>query len=84
MQNNKTVTGIAIDKNVSKITIKKIKNKPGTAGSILRRLSDQSISIDIIVQNIPMDGFIDFSFSVSNDDLQRAYDILMNQKNLDF
>jgi len=31
-----------------------------------------------------MDGFIDFSFSVSNDDLQRAYDILMNQKNLDF
>ena len=84
MENNKTVTGIAIDKNVSKITIKKIKNKPGTAGSILRPLSDQSISIDIIVQNIPMDGFIDFSFSVSNDDLQRAYDILMNQKNLDF
>jgi aspartate kinase len=84
MENNKTVTGIAIDKNVSKITVKKIKNLPGTAGSILKPLSDQSISIDVIVQNIPMDGYIDFSFSVSDDDLQRAYDLLMDQKNLDF
>ena len=84
MENNKTVTGIAIDKNVSKITVKKIKNVPGTAASILKPLSDRSISIDVIVQNIPMDGFIDFSFSVSDDDLQRAYEILMDQKNLDF
>ena len=84
MENNKTVTGIAIDKNVSKVTIKKIKNKPGTAASILKPLSDQSISIDIIVQNIPMDGYIDFSFSVSDDDLGRVYDILMSQGNLEF
>lgn len=84
MENNKTVTGIAIDKNVSKITIKKIKNDPGTAGSILKPLSDQSISIDIIVQNIPINGFIDFSFSISDHDIQRAYDILMGQENLDF
>ena len=63
-KNNKTVTGIAIDKNVSKITVKKIKNVPGTAASILKPLSDRSISIDVIVQNIPMDGYIDFSFSV--------------------
>ena len=84
MENNKTVTGIAIDKNVSKVTIKKIKNQPGTAASILKPLSDQSISIDIIVQNIPMDGYIDFSFSVSDDDLGRVYDILMSQSNLEF
>ncbi|MBL07395.1 MAG: aspartate kinase [Chloroflexi bacterium] len=84
MENNKTVTGIAIDKNVSKVTVKKIKNQPGTAASILKPLSDQSISIDIIVQNIPMDGYIDFSFSVSDDDLERVYDILMSQSNLDF
>jgi aspartate kinase len=84
MENNKTVTGIAIDKNVSKITVKKIKNVPGTAASILKPLSDKSISIDVIVQNIPMNGYIDFSFSVSDDDLQRAYEILMDQKNLDF
>jgi len=84
MENNKTVTGIAIDKNVSKITVKKIKNLPGTASSILKPLSDQSISIDIIVQNIPIDGFIDFSFSLSDGDLERAYEVLLNQKNLDF
>ena len=84
MENNKTVTGIAIDKNVSKITVKKIKNQPGTASSILKPLSDQSISVDIIVQNIPIDGYIDFSFSISDDDLERAYEILLNQKNLDF
>ena len=50
----------------------------------MKPLSDQSISIDIIVQNIPMDGYIDFSFSVSDDDLGRVYDILMSQGNLEF
>ena len=81
MENNKTVTGIAIDKNVSKITVKKIKNQPGTASSILKPLSDQSISVDIIVQNIPIDGYIDFSFSISDDDLERAYEILLKKVN---
>ena len=84
MEKTKTVTGIAIDKNVSKITIKKIKNLPGTAASILKPLSDNSISIDVIVQNTPSDGFIDFSFSLSQEDLDKAYEILNNNNTLDF
>ena len=84
MENTKTVTGIAIEKKVSKITVKKIKNLPGVAASILKPLSDQSISIDVIVQNTPSDGYIDFSFSLSEEDLGKAYDILMNNNNLKF
>lgn len=84
MEKTKTVTGIAIDKNVSKITIKKIKNLPGTAASILKPLSDNSISIDVIVQNTPSDGFIDFSFSLSQEDLDKAYEILNDNNTLDF
>ena len=84
MEKTKTVTGIAIDKNVSKITIKKIKNLPGTAASILKPLSDNSISIDVIVQNTPSDGFIDFSFSLSQEDLEKPYEILNNNNTLDF
>ena len=84
MEKTKTVTGIAIDKNVSKITIKKIKNLPGTAASILKPLSDNSISIDVIVQNTPSDGLIDFSFSLSQEDLEKAYEILNNNNTLDF
>jgi len=84
MENNKTVTGIAIDKKVSKITIKKIKNLPGTAASILKPLSEKSISIDVIVQNTPSDGFIDFSFSLSEEDLDKAFDLLMNESSLKF
>ena len=84
MEKTKTVTGIAVDKNVSKITIKKIKNLPGTAASILKPLSDNSISIDVIVQNTPSDGFIDFSFSLSQEDLEKAYEILNNNNTLDF
>ena len=84
MENNKTVTGIAIDKKVSKITIKKIKNLPGTAASILKPLSDKSISIDVIVQNTPYDGFIDFSFSLSEYDLDKAFELLMNESSLEF
>ena len=84
MEKTKTVTGIAIDKNVSKITIKKIKNLPGTAASILKPLSDNSISIDVIVQNNTSDVFIDFSFSLSQEDLEKAYEILNNNNTLDF
>ena len=84
MENNKAVTGIAIDKKVSKITIKKIKNLPGTAASILKPLSEESISIDVIVQNTPSDGFIDFSFSLSEEDLDKAFDLLMNEDSLKF
>ena len=84
MEKTKTVTGIAIDKNVSKITIKKIRNLPGTAASILKPLSDNSISIDVIVQNTPSDGFIDFSFSLSHEDLDKAYEILNDNNTLDF
>lgn len=84
MENTKTVTGIAIEKKVSKITVKKIKNLPGVAASILKPLSDQSISIDVIVQNTPSDGYIDFSFSLSEEDLGKAYDILMKNNNLNF
>ena len=84
MEKTKTVTGIAIDKNVSKITIKKIRNLPGTAASILKPLSDNSISIDVIVQNTPSDGFIDFSFSLSQEDLDKAYEILNDNNTLDF
>ena len=84
MEKTKTVTGIAIDKNVSKITIKKIKNLPGTAASILKPLADNSISIDVIVQNTPSDGFIDFSFSLSQEDLDKAYEILNDNNTLDF
>ena len=84
MENTKTVTGIAIEKKVSKITVKKIKNLPGVAASILKPLSDQSISIDVIVQNTPSDGYIDFSFSLSEEDLGKAYDILMKNNNLKF
>ena len=80
MENNKAVTGIAIDKKVSKITIKKIKNLPGTAASILKPLSEESISIDVIVQNTPSDGFIDFSFSLSEENIDKAFDLLMNER----
>ena len=36
------------------------------------------------MQNTPYDGFIDFSFSLSEDDLDKAFDILMNESSLEF
>ena len=84
MENNKKITGIAIDKNVAKISIKKIKDQPGIVARILEPLSAKSISVDVIVQNTPDKGYIDFSFSLSEDDLEFAHEILINEKKLDY
>ena len=84
MEKNKKITGIAIDKNVAKISIKKIKDQPGIVARILEPLSAKSISVDVIVQNTPDKGYIDFSFSLSEDDLDFAHEILINEKKLDY
>ena len=47
----KPVTGVAYSKDEAKITIIDLVDQPGIAAKIFRSLSDQSINVDMIVQN---------------------------------
>ena len=68
----KNVRGIAHDKDVAKIRIVGVPDRPGVAAAIFLPLADAAISVDTIVQNTSLDGKTDLSFTVSRADHARA------------
>ena len=69
----RNVSGIAFSKNDSKITLLGVPDKPGVAAKIFGSLARKDINVDMIVQNISVDGkFSDLTFTVSENDLFRA------------
>ena len=69
----RNVSGIVFSKNDSKITLLGVPDKPGVAAKIFGSLARKDINVDMIVQNISVDGkFSDLTFTVSENDLFRA------------
>jgi len=66
------VSGIAYDKNETKIAVMNVPDKPGIAAKILSPLSAANISVDMIVQNVSDSGFTDFTFTVTKADFKKA------------
>ncbi|KAA5598273.1 aspartate kinase [Blastochloris sulfoviridis] len=72
-----TVTGIAFSRDETQITIRRVADKPGVAASVFGPLTDGSINVDMIVQNISEDGrHTDITFTVPSADYERAMDVL--------
>ncbi|UCG77581.1 MAG: aspartate kinase [Nitrospirota bacterium] len=70
------VSGIAYDKNQTKITIMGVPDKPGIAATLFKGISESNIVVDMIVQNISHDGkFADISFTVPKTDEKKAKEI---------
>ena len=70
------VSGVAFDRDQSKITILGVPDRPGLAASILGPLAAAGIVIDMIVQNVAEDGRTDFTFTVAATDCDRVGDIV--------
>ena len=67
------VSGIAYSRDEAKITLVKVRDKPGVAAAIFGPLADASINVDMIVQNVSEDGkATNLTFTVATDDLERA------------
>jgi aspartate kinase len=66
------VSGIALDRNQSKLTVCRVPDQPGVAAALFRPLADQSISVDMIIQNVSESGHTDVSFTVRKEDRARA------------
>lgn len=84
MEVRKAVTGIAVDRNVGKITVRGVIDQPGIAAGLLQPLADDGISVDVILQNTSSDGTTDFTFTVSQDDVERAAEVTRNQSKVEF
>ncbi|MBF0559792.1 MAG: aspartate kinase [Nitrospirae bacterium] len=67
------VSGVAYDKNQTKITLTGVPDRPGIAATIFKRIADAGIIVDMIVQNVSIDGKeADISFTVPKTDSKKA------------
>ena len=74
------VSGVAVDKDVSRISVIGLSDQPGIAFKIFSLLSKNKISVDIILQSIGRDNKKDISFTVAKCDLNEALRILEQNK----
>lgn len=68
------VGGAAVTKNESLVSIKDIPDQPGTSLTIFEKIANENITVDMIVQNIGLDGKANISFTVLDDDLAVTQD----------
>ncbi|MEX2010666.1 MAG: aspartate kinase [Chloroflexota bacterium] len=74
-QRNK-VRGLAHDRNVAKITLVEVPDRPGVAHSVFAPLAEAGINVDMIVQNVGHRGATDLSFTIPRVELARAKRLL--------
>jgi len=70
------ISGIAFNRDEAQLTIAGVPDQPGVAYEILGPISDANIEVDMIVQNVGVDGTTDFTFTVHRNDFNRAHTIL--------
>lgn len=70
------ISGIAFNRDESKLTIRGVPDTPGVAFKILGPISAANIEVDMIVQNVAQDNTTDFTFTVNHVDYDNALRIL--------
>ena len=78
------ISGIAFQKNQTKVTFTAVEDTPGIASKILGPLSDADIQVDVIVQNVGIEGKTDFTFTIDSDEkslLDRVVPIIQESIN---
>lgn len=82
---NQVVSGIAYAKNEARVTLVGVKNKPGIASDVFMQLADGNINVDMIIQNETEEGRkTDLTFTVTENDLEKAEKILNNADDIEF
>lgn len=70
------VSGVAKDKDVARLAVVGLKDEPGIAFKIFSLLAKGKINVDIILQSIGRDESKDISFTVARGDMERAQQLL--------
>ncbi len=69
---NILISGVSFDKNQAKITITGVPDSPGIAAEIFTPLAESGIVVDMIVQNISIEGHTDMTFTVPRTDFKKS------------
>ena len=76
MMEKAVISGVAFSRDEAKITLTRVPDRPGIAYQILGAIADANIDVDMIVQNISVEGTTDFSFTVHRNEYQKALEVL--------
>jgi aspartate kinase len=66
------VRGVAVDKDQAKVVVSNIPDRPGSAARVFRCLSEASVNVDMIIQNMGRGGVANLTFTVPLADRGKA------------
>lgn len=58
------VSGVVLDKNQARVTLRGVSDRPGIAAEIFTMLAQEHINVDMIIQNVGTDGTTNLGFTV--------------------
>ncbi len=70
------ISGIAFNRDEAKLSLLGVPDRPGIAHAILSPVGAAHVDVDMIIQNIGVDGSTDFSFTVHRNDYNKTLDLL--------
>lgn len=70
------IAGVAYNKHEARIMLRGIPEQPGFISKILEPISDAHIEVDMIVQNVAINGLTDFTFTVHRRDFAKTLSIV--------
>jgi aspartate kinase len=70
------VRGVSVDRKQAKVTIRGVPDQAGVAGHIFGAIASANIIVDMIVQNVSTGKTTDLSFTIHENDLEQARQVL--------
>ena len=72
------VSGVVLDKNQARVTLRGVSDRPGIAAEIFTMLADANINVDMIIQNVGTDGSTNLGFTVPQSEVENAKRLMEN------
>jgi len=66
------VSGVVLDKNQARVTLRGVSDRPGIAAEIFTKLASENINVDMIIQNVGTDGATNLGFTVPQSEHENA------------
>jgi len=70
------VSGIAVDKNQARVSLREVSDKPGIAAEIFSKLAEENINVDMIIQNASKEGATNLGFTVPSSEIMNAKTVM--------
>jgi aspartate kinase len=70
------VCGVTYDRDQAKITVVHVPDRPGIAARLFSPLAQYNIVVDMIIQNVSIEGYTDLTFTVSRKDIKQSNELI--------